>query len=300
MIEKNHNIAVLEMGAGEKGDIKHLCSLVQPDYGIITSIAEAHLESFGSKENIIKTKMELFDFIEKKKGCIFINIDDPLIVKASKHYTQAKKIFFPNNLYKQKENGELLLEIENTKTKKNFKTSIIGKHNFTNLMGAITAAKEFGISEEEIIKSIEKFQMVSGRMELWKNIENNNEIIWDCYNANKASMLAGLKTAKKSYHKNKIAILGDMREIGISSKEQHKEIIEFAQENFTELFLIGEEFYSLKKIFPSTKIHYFKNIEDFKNQKYLNYKNSLFFVKSSFGTGLYNERNFFRKIFFKI
>ncbi len=297
MIKEKHELAVLEMGAGEKGDIARLTSLCQPSHGIITSIGEAHLETFGTQEAIITTKMELFDFLETHKGHLFINTADTHINAQHIKYTQAKKSFFPDPKYKQKKGNQLAFEIVNTETGESYETSLIGNHNFINIMGALCIAKNFGVDEKEALKRIQQFKPADGRMELWEEKKDERTVLWDCYNANKTSMCAGINSVHKNSENFKIAILGDMKELGSQSKKHHREVLACAQRVFDKIILIGNEFYSLKNEISNEKIEFYISLEKFKKEnKLLPKKKSLIFVKSSFGTGLYSEREYFKKI----
>ena len=220
-IDKNHDIAIIEMGAGEPLDIHRLAKIVKPDIAVITNIGRAHLEFFLSLENIAW---------EKSQIARFQNENDYFLIPNNTKHKDILKSCIKSKIYlydylkigiKIKDDFGLdgyLLEYQN----KSFKFPLIGKHNIENLSCVLTAVRLFDLSNDEIIKLIENFSNVGMRFE---HIKDKFTIINDCYNANPDSMLAGLKSFNELKSKGKkIAILGDMLELGDSSKEIHQNI----------------------------------------------------------------------------
>ncbi|WP_251622046.1 UDP-N-acetylmuramoyl-tripeptide--D-alanyl-D-alanine ligase [Odoribacter lunatus] len=242
-LDETTQFGIVEMGANHPGEIKTLCDIADPDYGIITNIGEAHLEGFGSYNTIIETKKQLYEHIQAKNGQLFVNDDDPLLVKLSedihrntygKNGNQAKgeiKQSIPFLVYSLKTlKGDLYI-----------RTHLIGGYNFDNAMAASCVGLFFGISPLDIQKAIEGYQPSNLRSQLVKT--EKNTIILDAYNANPSSMKAALTNFSEFRADNKILILGEMRELGKASETAHKEIFEMTRNaGFTQIILIGNSF----------------------------------------------------------
>lgn len=234
---------IVEMGANHPEEIKQLCEIAEPDLGLITNIGRAHLEGFGSYENIIKTKNELYDYILAKGGTVFVNSDDSLLMQLSEHHTRI--------LY-GKENGSLKGEIKQStpylvyslKTLKGdlyVKTHLIGGYNFDNAMAASCIGNYFNIDALNIRKAIEEYRPSNLRSQLIQTTKNT--LILDAYNANPSSMTVAVSNYGEMKAEKKIAILGEMRELGTESEKAHRELYDLAmKQDFSQIFLIGKSF----------------------------------------------------------
>jgi UDP-N-acetylmuramoyl-tripeptide--D-alanyl-D-alanine ligase len=244
-LKKEHEIAIIEMGANHQGEIDFLCKIADPGFGIITNIGKAHLEGFGSFEGVKKTKGELYDYLDNKEGVIFYNSDNALLTQMAKRTnctlidfgTESNTSFhahlIDNNPYLQIKADETVIS-----------TQLIGKYNFENALASFCIGKYFGLSTDKIKKAIEEYKPENNRSQVIET--NNNKIILDAYNANPTSMLAAIENFIEMTGKNKTLILGDMFELGEKSKEEHNKIIEFIDRyNFKEVFLVGEIFYEI-------------------------------------------------------
>ncbi len=236
--------AVVEMGANHPGEIKLLCNIAQPDYGIITNIGKAHLEGFGSFEGIIRTKGELYNFLIKNNGKVFINTDNEILAEISEG---LEKIAYGSG----KENycrGKFInstpfvsLEYESLNTKGIIHSKLYGNYNFENILAAITIGIYFGISDNNIRMAIESYEPTNNRSQIIKT--SSNTVIMDAYNANPTSIKAAIDSITKSNYKNKMLILGDMLELGQESYREHREILKTIQASgIKDVFLVGPIF----------------------------------------------------------
>ena len=286
-LKKEHDIAVLEMGASKPGDIKELCEIADPQYGLITNIGKAHLEFFGSQENLVKTKSELYDHVCAKNGTIFFNCNNSKYIKIKKY--NCKKIEYGLNNKNCKYHATPItvngifagIKINGTQIKSN----LVGNYNAENLLAAYTAGSFFGISLEAIKRKIEEYIPQNKRSQFIDNGEV--KIILDAYNANPTSMNKSLE-AFLNYpgEYEKIAILGDMLELGKESEKEHKNILDkFSKIGCLKIIAVGRHFYKLKNQYKN--VSFYPTTEDLitglKNNKL---KNAFVLLKGSRGIKL--------------
>ena len=244
-LNKSHEVAIIEMGANKPRDIKELAEIAEPNYGIITNIGTAHIEGFGSLEGVISTKKELYDFILKVKGKIFINHEDKLlnniVPKSVSHITYGEQE--TSYIY-----GELTqltpfvhLEWRTSKyVSPIVETKLVGKYNFTNFLAAIAVGLYLNVDKNEINKALTGYNPSNNRSQV--KVTRNNTIIVDCYNANPSSMLSALESFKEIENGNKVAILGDMLELGNISQLEHQKTVDYLKEHTLKAYLVGPEF----------------------------------------------------------
>lgn len=224
-LTKEHKYAVIEMGTNHFGEIKTLCEIAEPDFGIITNIGHGHTEFLQDINGVTKAKMELFDYLKINGGTVFINMEDSNISKFSEDFLQKKTFGFSGteNTSAQKiginETGCARIKIEDTEISLN----LPGVHNAINALAAIAVGIEFRVNLAEIKNALENLNIPSKRMEVLT--ENGITVINDCYNANPESTLSALKTlAGFNVSGIKYFIFGDMLELGENAEEQHAEI----------------------------------------------------------------------------
>lgn len=245
-LTEKHQIAIIEMGANKPKDIEELCLIAEPNYGIITNVGKAHLQGFLSFEGVIETKSELYSFIKNKKGKIVINGDDEILNNKANSF-QLEKVSYGT----QGENhiiGELIQLnpfVELKWKKENYcspviQTNLVGKYNFLNFLAAITFGTIFKVENEKINEAISNYVPTNNRSQVQKT--ERNTLIIDCYNANPSSMRLALESFKEIKHPNKLAILGDMFELGLESELEHKKIIEYCVENEIQFLTVGSFF----------------------------------------------------------
>ena len=257
-ITKAHQIAIIEMGANHIGEIKLLCEITQPNYGVITNIGLAHLEGFKSLEGIQRAKKELYDYIKLSNGSIFINNEDKFLNTIS---TDIKRISYGKS-------GDVAGNIASSIPfiNINYKGTIInsnlsGNYQFDNIMLSICIAEYFQIKYVDIVKAISEYTPSNNRSQIIKT--SNNKILLDAYNANPSSMKAAIDSFASDKNSNKILILGDMFELGDYSSEEHKKIVELAKRTKIKSFFIGKNFkYHNTENSYDTIENFIKNLEE--------------------------------------
>lgn len=247
----DHEMAVIEMGASHPGDIKELVDIVHPNYGIITNVGRAHLEGFGSFEGVIRTKGELYDYIRRSKGKIFIKKENEYLQSIAKGieqitYGNGDDAFAsgqvvscdPFLVFNWKQQGKL----------HTVETHMIGSYNLDNVLAAVAVGCFFKIPAERISRAIAAYEPTNNRSQFKKT--DNNELIIDAYNANPSSMKVALDNFITMPVQPKAIILGDMRELGPTSDELHAEVVaQIKKGQFDKVFLCGEHFSKVGKEF---------------------------------------------------
>jgi UDP-N-acetylmuramoyl-tripeptide--D-alanyl-D-alanine ligase len=228
-------IGIVEMGANHAKEIELLCAIAEPNFGYITNFGKAHLEGFGSVEGVVKAKSELYDFLRKSNGKVFLNTDDAKQVKQAEG---IEAISFNHNLIPFIEaNPFVQVTFKNTV----IESQLIGSYNYYNIATAICIGNYFDISVNAIKNAIEVFIPSNNRSQIIQ--KGSNKIILDAYNANPSSMQAALENFNQLKDIKKIIFLGDMFELGASSKEEHQKIASLATNyQFNEVYLIGKAF----------------------------------------------------------
>jgi len=250
-INKNHEIAIIEMGANHIGEITALCKIARPNFGVITNIGKAHLEGFGSFEGVIQAKSELYNYIQKNNGNVFVNNEAELLIELADN---IRKTTYGKNGDCKGNISEITPFIGLVFGEEKIQSKLLGDYQFYNIMLAVCIGKHFGIADKNIKLAIESYTPKNNRSEIIKT--KSNTIILDAYNANPSSMTAMLYAFDKQNYDNKLCILGDMLEMGETSLKEHQEIIDLANELKLESIFIGEEFSELNK-------NAYRNIEGF-------------------------------------
>lgn len=262
-MNKSHEIGVIEMGANHPGDIRELCEIAEPNYGLITNVGKAHLEGFVSFENVIKTKGELYDFIREHEGKVFVNKDNHILYELSEG---MDRILYGKNDPTLFASGAItdatpFLEFDWSFFDSSYrvKTSLVGEFNFDNAIAAVAVSKFFGINAERISAALEEYEPQNHRSQ-FKRTERNDLII-DAYNANPTSMETSLEffTSVPS-SLPKVVILGEMKELGEISGDEHQRMIDFLREqSYAGVYLVGDIF---REMIPaSSSYHFFENVE---------------------------------------
>lgn len=255
-INKEHEIAIIEMGANHVGEIKALAEIADPNYGMITNIGHAHIEGFGSYENIIKTKGEMYDHIrDSKEGKLFVDYDNPLLRKMSDgttsiFYGLQEDLFISGKI--ESINPYLEFEWKFVNSRYKVKTKLIGGYNLSNALAAITIGKYFGVKTELICKAIEEYEPTNNRSQLKET--DRNMLIIDAYNANPTSMKAALENFDQMEVNHKVLILGDMKELGPDTDMEHQKVVDYVMKHeFDHVFFVGENFNKVKTSYPRYK-----------------------------------------------
>ena len=245
-------IAVVEMGASHPGDIKTLAETAEPTCGLITNVGKAHLQGFGSLEGVIRTKGELYDNLAKRPdSVIFVNADNdylmnilPQGVKTERYTCDEKKQ--GACVYGQMIACDPFLRLKWREGKSDgdwheMATHLIGSYNLDNVLAAVTVGLHFEVTPEQICHAIENYVPSNNRSQLTET--EHNHLVVDAYNANPTSMAAALDNFCLMEVSPKMAILGEMRELGASSREEHERMVEKLKScPFDEVWLVGDEF----------------------------------------------------------
>ncbi len=263
-IKPEHDIAVIETGANHPGEIADLSRIVKADYGLITNVGRAHLEGFGSFEGVKQTKGELYDDLRRRAGRIFINaFDDNLLQMARERGFVLREDALPyveGRVSRVTPFIEIRWRQEDDRPWHTVRTNLIGTYNIDNLRAAATVGLHFGISPEQICHALSAYRPTNSRSELRE--AGSNRLIIDAYNANPSSMKAALTNFSFLDDKHKMVILGDMRELGSESLEEHRKIVEQLQDMKLErIWLVGEEFSRAAK---EGDMRIFKDVEEVK------------------------------------
>jgi len=281
-MDSNTEMGIVEMGANHLKEIELLTNIAQPDYGYITNFGKAHLEGFGSLEGVIKGKTELYDYLRKQNKMVFINSEDKIQSAKSKGMntiTFGKKDVDYKIEYVDA-NPFVVLKYDNEQVE----SKLIGAYNFNNIAAAIAIGKYFKVSDQSIKEAIEKYIPTNNRSQILK--KGTNKIILDAYNANPSSMKVALENFSDLTDVSKIAILGDMFELGPEAESEHQKIVEQVERsNIGAVYLLGNYFYNLDII--NSKIKKFISFEEFKEKfKNTSIQNSTILIKASRGMAL--------------
>lgn len=245
-LTKEHELAVVEMGANHPGEIRTLVNIAEPDCGLITNVGKAHLEGFGSFEGVVKTKSELYDYLRAKKDAfIFLDKDNEVLCQSSSGlenigYGMENDAFYvsgklhacaPFLAFEWKHEGKL----------HDVQTHLIGAYNVKNALAAIAIGCRFGVPAEAICEALNNYIPSNNRSQLTET--EDNHLIVDAYNANPTSMMAALENFRLMEVPHKVAVLGDMKELGEGSTEEHRQIVAFLKKcDFEKVILVGAEF----------------------------------------------------------
>lgn len=250
-LTEKHEIAVVEMGANHPGEIKTLVNIVEPDMGIITNVGKAHLLGFGSFEGVIRTKGELYDYLREHRRRAFINMDNPYLMGISQGLSLTKYAHEPSD--EAIVSGEIVecapyLHFSWQRKgglKQDVKTHLIGSYNLDNMLAAATIGVSQGIEDSLISLALASYVPKNNRSQLTRT--KVNSLIVDTYNANPTSMRAALENFELMQVTGKMAILGDMGELGAVSQEEHQKVVDFLMKStIKEVWLVGSEFEAIE------------------------------------------------------
>lgn len=277
------DFGIVEMGANHQNEIKFLCDIAQPDFGLITNFGKAHLEGFGSIEGVVKAKSELYEYLKENKKTVFINSDDKKQLNQIGAYSKTSTFGTGSNndcvITFEGANPYVTLSYDNTI----IESQLIGDYNYGNIAVAVAIGKHFNVDAESIKKAVESYQPDNNRSEIIK--KGTLTIILDAYNANPTSMLAALKNLKQLNAANKYLFLGDMFELGREAEKEHQDIVDFIECNFKKnIYLIGKNFYKTR---TKETTHKFSTFDDLKPiLKTMNLNETSVLIKGSRGMAL--------------
>ena len=288
----NHEVLVAECGTNHFGEIAYTADILQPDYALITNIGDSHLEYLKNRNGVLKEKSALLKVTSQRKGKIFINADDKLINNHSKNFKNKIKYAFDSNADVK---GKILsfdslvranLEVKSKSQKVNLTIPLPGQSGAQNFLAASAIGFEMGLTSTQIKKAVKKIKSPAKRIKI--NIFKSFTILDDTYNANPDSMRAAISIL--SLYKNrrrKIAILGDMFELGDQSQKLHESLADFVSiHNIHEVFTTGKmmKFFAARLKSKGTLVEHFESKELLKKYlKKINLFNSVILVKGSRG-----------------
>lgn len=257
---------ILEMGANHLGEIRTLCNIARPDYGIITNIGNAHIEGFGSFEGVLKAKSELYEYLRKANGIAIYNDKNPYL---------TEKIFRLINRgvpYSNPTGVDLIVEalpsemnlavrVKYQHKTHEIQTALFGSYNLENVTAAIATGLFLGVSMEDILEDVAKYQPGNNRSQI--KTTPDNAIVCDSYNANPTSMALALKSFSELKAGRKAVILGDMLELGEKSEEEHLKLVDQIKLlNAEKVLLVGPNF---KKASSGTGFLSFSDVNELRN-----------------------------------
>ena len=290
-MDKDTQIAVIEMGASAPGEINLLCNIAAPDTGLITNVGKAHLLGFGSFDGVRKTKGEMYDYLAKNSGRALYNIDNPILQEMISERGGIRAIPYGMSLSDASvltvtpENPFLRLRLGSGSI---INTKMIGSYNADNVLAALAAGAVYGVEPELCINAIEEYYPSNNRSQLSKG--DRNTLIIDAYNANPTSMRAALENFRDMAANNKGLVLGDMLELGEHSEKEHIEILNLALSiSANKVFLIGKEFgkAAIKSAQGDPTVELFENSDALRERLDKNHVTGMtILVKGSRGTRL--------------
>lgn len=257
-INDSHEFAIIEMGANHQQEISFLTSIAQPDYGLITNIGLAHLEGFGGEEGVYIGKKELFDHVSSKGKRFFYNTDDAKIMRFYDKERSAMRYGTSGDISGKVVSSSPMLTItvsDGIETM-NIDTNLTGAYNLPNILAAIAVGRYFDVPMEAACLAIQDYTPSNHRSQV---INGRNTIVVDAYNANISSMRAALHSFANNGLREKMVILGAMKELGEQTRDCHKEIVELCSELSLEAKFVGSEYLEF-----ASKEHYFGTTEEVK------------------------------------
>ena len=268
-------IGIVEMGANHQKEIEFLATICEPDLGYITNFGKAHLEGFGGEEGVIKGKSELYTYLKQHHKTAFINPEDSTQLDLT---SDLNTIELSNNITILSTQPFLIVQYHY----KEIKTQLVGAYNETNIKAAISIGEYYGITESNIIAAIEGYHPTNNRSQLIK--KKSNTLLLDAYNANPTSTLVALDNFNSIKYSSKVAILGDMFELGDYAFDEHQKIVTYCKTlDIHRCIFVGKEFY---KTNASEKYENFEKLKTEITKSPL--KNSYILIKGS--RGMFLER----------
>ena len=251
-INAQTQLAIVEMGASHPGDIKELVDIALPNFGLVTNVGKAHLLGFGSFEGVKATKGELYDYLRRTSDKVFLNVDNPHLCQMATERNlhsdpeRPDSLVLPYGLDYQgakvlpssAEYPYLRIRLSDDKV---IETNLVGSYNADNVMAALAVGQYFGVSLEDGVAAIEAYVPSNNRSQMTKT--ERNTLIVDAYNANPTSMAAALENFSNVDAECKVALLGDMLELGNESFEEHLSLIRsVSSRGFFKVCFVGKEF----------------------------------------------------------
>jgi UDP-N-acetylmuramoyl-tripeptide--D-alanyl-D-alanine ligase len=293
-IDETCEIAVVEMGANHQQEIELLASIAEPTHGLITNVGKAHLEGFGGFEGVKKGKGELYAFLEKSGGTVFVNVKNEILVEMASKYTFKEQVkYLEDERIELRESSPfvrfMVHETKEQKSKENelvesYPTHLTGSYNFENIAAALSIGDYFGVEKNAAVQAICSYNPDNNRSQTIQ--KGTNTLLLDAYNANPSSMRAAIQNFMDLKADKKMLILGDMRELGEEAQNEHLEIGKLvATAHFDIVVLYGDLMQHALPALPNA--YYFSDkfsIHNWLQDKKI--ENSHILIKGSRGMGL--------------
>ena len=254
------DIGIVEMGANHPGEIAMLCNIAHPDYGLITNIGKAHLEGFGGIEGVARAKGELFSYLMKNRKVIFLNCGDPHVRKLVPE-SYANLVYYNGEgglQAREVRSGPLLrVGIIHREKKVRLETNLMGSYNTENILAACCVGLHLGIGIDAVTRAVQSYRPQNNRSQYIDT--GRNSLYMDAYNANPSSMHLAIEEFLRFNGMNKLLILGEMRELGATARQEHEKLIATLKEsNISHVICIGRSFETLA---PAAGYLYFENVD---------------------------------------
>ncbi|MBP7510667.1 MAG: UDP-N-acetylmuramoyl-tripeptide--D-alanyl-D-alanine ligase [Bacteroidia bacterium] len=255
MLNAEHQIGIIEMGANHEKENALLCYIARPTHGLITNNGKDHLEGFGSLEGVIRSNAELYDYLKTHGGVAFVNGSDKVLLEKSRDL--HNRIIYKNAETESVQTEKIFLKassfqpnIEFTYQGTQIKSPLSGDYNFDNILAAVSIGYHFGLNQDQIKQGIESYEPQNLRSQIIQ--KEQNKIFLDAYNANPSSMELSIKNFLAMPGHNKLLCLGDMFELGKYEDEEHQNLVDYCQNlGLKDVILVG-------KAFAKTNSHYLK------------------------------------------
>ena len=268
-------IAIIELGTNSPGEIAELCSITNPNYGLITNIGKEHLEGFVTLEAVAKEESEIYHYLLKNKGTAFINADDDWLSRMSRGL--ENKVLFTKADCKIE---TLVPTIQFSYKNVSFTSSLMGDYNLDNILTAIAIGEYLQVDLQDIRDGIAEYQPDNNRSQLIQ--KGTNTILLDAYNANPSSMQVAISNFAKMPQIQKVLILGDMFEMGPTANQEHDELLQWCtQFGFTKIYTLGDHFAAISL---NSGISTPSSMEELGEEiKTVDYQSTAFLIKGSRG-----------------
>lgn len=270
-LEPKHNACLLEIGTNEFGEIGYLSEISNPTHGLVTNIGAEHLQNFGDLDGVEMEETALYGYLRQQGGQAIVNVSDPRLDKYADHMEKliaysydGQEAHIQADIQPSKDATVIKIKLKD-EDEFSYKLPVRGRTSGINSVASFAIAMSLGMAKEEIVEALEtykpeKYKEGYGRMAIYE--VDGNLIINDTYNANADSTLKALDTlAEEGDEREKIAVLGDMRELGELSGEEHQRVLDKALEIADKVILIGEEYGRVFEVSPkNNKLQWYPNV----------------------------------------
>ncbi len=242
-LSEEQEFAIIEMGANHQGEIRELCLIADPEYGIITNVGKAHLEGFGGFEGVVRAKTELYQHLRDRDGFVFLNSANEILANKASGINQIRYGAQADPVHGTVLIADPALEVACTigDDALRIRTQLVGDYNLENILAAACVGSHFGVPASAIGEAVEQYVPANNRSQILQTPKNT--LILDAYNANPTSMEAAIRNFAAGQYEQKVLLLGEMLELGADSQAEHHRVIGLARElGFDAVFVVGEGF----------------------------------------------------------